>query len=341
MWGLNTKLSARSQPSRMCRCPTARSPRLDGGGRSQAASRLWRPGHEVEVTTEALDDHGVGTATLAGGDETLRLHVGGTLAGERAVGRIAHVSPHERGRVREAWADLVSLRVSSPHRVAPVCPRHGPCSGCTLMCLDYAAQLLWKRQKVAAELAHYPALAGMSIDPCVPSPATTGYRNQAKYVYGRAHETGRPVLGAFAARSHRVVDLAGCRVVEPVLDEVRQVLLEMLVARSIEPFAEKNRTGALRYVVMRANADGRVMVTLVTARHDWHEVQELAAALATACPSVASVVLNVNATSGNALFADDERGLFGQPTIEEQIGEVKVRLSSRSFAQANREVAAL
>jgi 23S rRNA (uracil1939-C5)-methyltransferase len=207
------------------------------------------------------------------------------------------------------------------------------------MHLAYPAQLDWKRARVRGELARHPGLATLSVEACVPSPRVLGYRNQAKYVYGPAHDSGRPVLGAFAPRSHDVVDLGGCQVVEPVLDEVRQALLALLSDHDVEPFDEVLRTGVLRYAVLRATASGQVMATLVTARPEWAAATTVADALCQRCPVVTSVVLNVNASTGNALFGEHERVLVGQPSVEDTIAEVRVRLSSRSFFQTNRLVA--
>jgi len=274
------------------------------------------------------------------GAERLRIHVPGALPGERLRVRLAHLSVHLRGGEREAWAELLSVLAPSADRVAPLCPRHATCGGCTFMRLAYPAQLLCKRDAVVAELGRHAALAGIPVEACVASPLLVGYRNQAKYVYGRAHASGRLVLGAFAPRSHRLVDLAGCPVVEPVLDEVRRVLLETLAARNVEPFAEQRRTGILRYVVARANAAGKVMVTLVAARRGWTEASAIAADLVAGCPAVGSVLLNVNPTGGNRIFGDEEELLFGEPFLADQVGDVTVQLASRSFSQANRAVAA-
>jgi 23S rRNA (uracil1939-C5)-methyltransferase len=129
-------------------------------------------------------------------------------------------------------------------------------------------------------------------------------------------------------------------VVEPLLDEVRGVLLDLLARGNVEPFDEGRRTGTLRYVVMRASVAGRVMVTLVAARRDFARATEIAAALAARCTRVASVVLNVNPTTGNRIFGDaEEVVLWGEPFLEDQVGGVKVRLAVRSFFQANRAVA--
>ena len=173
----------------------------------------------------------------------------------------------------------------------------------------------------------------------MPSPLTLGYRNQAKLVYGREADGGSPVLGAFAPHSHRVVDLAGCRVVEPGLEEVRGALLGLLLEKRIEPFDEQRRTSALRYVVLRATEAGRVLVAMVSARADWPEASAVARALAASCPAVAGVVLNVNPTTGNRILGDEERVLWGEGALDDAVGDVRVRLVARSFFQVNRHVA--
>jgi 23S rRNA (uracil1939-C5)-methyltransferase len=303
-----------------------------------ATAKILRPGDAFEATCASLDEAGAGVVDVPAGKKILRVHVQGALPGERVRARLDYVSTHQRAGVREAWAETSEVLVSSPHRVAPFCPKQGPCGSCPLT-LAYPAQLAWKRERVRERLAEYPELAGLAVEPCVPSPHTIGYRNQAKYVYGCAQHSGQPVLGAYAPRSHAIVNLSGCHVVEPVLDEVRRVLLGILIEKAVEPFDETRRTGVLRYVVMRATSSHKVLVTLVTARADWNDATAVANALAEQCPALAGVVLNLNPTAGNTLFGDDEQVLFGQSTIDDEIGDVRVRLASRSFFQANRDVA--
>jgi 23S rRNA (uracil1939-C5)-methyltransferase len=296
---------------------------------------VLRPGDRIEVEGGGLDERGAAVAD----HEDHRVHVAGLLPRERARVIVEHVSVHRVEGRRPAWAQLETLLAPSPDRVAPVCPAHGPCGGCPLQHLDYQAQLRWKGVRVAEALSHHPALAAVPVAPCVPSARILGYRNQAKYVYGRDRHSGRLVLGAYVPRSHDVVDLAGCRVVEPVLDEVAGLLRELLEARAIAPFDEVRRTGLLRYVVLRANAAGAVLVALVAARSDWSEAPALAAELRARAPRVSGVVLNVNAAPGNVLFGSEERTLAGQPGLEDEIGPARVELAARSFFQLNRETA--
>lgn len=277
---------------------------------------------------------------MPAGAETLRVHVSGALPGERVRVRVAHLSVHTAAAVREAWGELREIMAPSPERVAPICPLAGRCGACTLMSLSCAAQLAHKRDKVAVHFAEHAELKGIAVGPCLPSPRTAGYRNQAKYVYGRDHEAGKLVLGAYGRGSHRIVDLAGCRLVEPVLEEARGALLAILVAGEVAPFDEVRRTGVLRYAVMRATGRGEVLVTLVLSRPGRADAARVAAALGRACPAVVGVVLNVNPSPGNVILGPEEQLLWGRATLEDEIGDVRVRLSSRSFFQVNREVAA-
>lgn len=281
----------------------------------------------------------MGVATLASGDEALRVHVVGILPGEEFRARLDHLSSHSRNFTREAWASLSALLAPSDDRVAPVCSRQGSCGGCALMHLGYQAQLRRKQDRVAVALARHPSLAGVVVADCVPSPRSTGYRNQAKYVFGFPAGSTLPVLGAFAARSHEVIDMDGCQVVEPAVERVRRHLLPILIARKVAPFDEVRRTGVLRHVLARATQAGQVMVTLVVARPDWQGGASVADDILRACPEVVSVVLNLNPTTGNVLLGGSERVLSGSAFIEDGIGDARVRLSSRSFFQTNRAVA--
>jgi len=135
------------------------------------------------------------------------------------------------------------------------------------------------------------------------------------------------------------VDLAGCAVTEPPLEAVAATLREVLNAHAIEPYDERRLAGNLRYVILRANARGQVLITLVTASDAFPAGAAVAASLKTQVHGVIGVIHNVNPTRGNAIYGSTERTLIGVPSIEDEIGGVRLRISSRAFFQANRHVA--
>jgi 23S rRNA (uracil1939-C5)-methyltransferase len=290
-----------------------------------------RDGQALTLTCEDLDDEGAGLAEHGGA----RVHVAGALPGERVSATVTHVSSHRP----EAWARLDLIDEASPERRAPDCPAYGSCGGCVLQHLDVGAQLRWKGERVRRALDAHAPLAAAPVAEGVPSPRALGYRNRSKLVCASAD--GGAVLGAFAPRSHDVVDLLGCRISEAPLEDVAAALRGLLADAGVSPYDERTFAGVLRHVVLRANAAGQVLAVLVVARGGLESVAALARALRAARPEVIGVVENVNRTRGNVIFGDEERALEGAAALEEQVGQVRLRLSPRAFFQANREVAAL
>jgi 23S rRNA (uracil1939-C5)-methyltransferase len=296
------------------------------------------PGQPVTVTCADLDDAGAGVSAPP------RVHVAGALPGERVTARLTSVSGH----TQDGWADLLSIEVASLARRPPACRAFGACGGCVLQHLDYPEQLAWKQRRVARALAARANLPAndVAVAACVASPRPLGYRNKSKLVPARV--AGRLVLGAYAPRSHEVVDLAGCRIAEPPLDDAAADLRELFDRANLRVYDERTATGELRHVVLRANHAGQLLAVWVVAQ-PLPDGEALARAFRAARPEVVGVVEHVNRSSGNAIFADaaeaPERALAGVGTIEDRIEvagrSLRLHLSPSAFFQANREVAGL
>lgn len=325
-----------------------------------------KPGDSIRLTVSDLDDDGAGVGLApgrGGGDGSDRgpgptgagagagrtLVVPGALPGEDITARIDALSHHRN----VAWGSLLELHRPSPERVAPACAaaaaQAGRCGGCVLQILDYPAQLAWKAGALGRHLA--PVLdrsPPVAIRPVVASPRTLGYRNKSKLVAAE----GRPlpggpgqddppglILGAFAPRSHEVLDLAGCAVAEPPLDAVARAVVAAARAHHVSAYDEHRRTGTLRHVVLRSSARGAVQVTFVTSTPDFPAGVALAEDLRARHPAIVGVVHNVNASTGNAIWGDIEELVWGVPTLDDDIDGIRLRLSARAFFQANRAVA--
>jgi 23S rRNA (uracil1939-C5)-methyltransferase len=309
-----------------------RKPRPASRGQSL---RSPKHGEIVEVRFADLDDEGAGIGDLDG----LRLHVAGALPGETATARLVHRSPHRP----EAWAELVALSTRSPDRVDPVCPAYGPCGGCVLQHFQYEAQRTWKRSRVAAALAD-ASLGDVPVAACVAAPRPLGYRNRSKLVCAGGPGDGL-LLGAFKPRTHEVVDLAGCRVAEAPLDDVRGALRSIVSAAGIVPYDERLATGTLRHVVLRVNSQGEVLCVFVTAHAPdgppWAAGVALADRLMAARGDVVGCVENRNPGRTNAIFGATTLPLAGRQHLDETVGGVTLRLSPTAFFQVNRDVATL
>lgn len=224
------------------------------------------------------------------------------------------------------------------------CAHFPQCVGCPLVGDPYPAQLAAKGERLRAALARHPELAGARIDEPAGSPAAFGYRNQAKLVFrGRfVPGIGRQVLlGVYRPGTHSVVPAESCivhhRLLQPLLRDLRAEVERL----AIPIFDERNRTGALRYALVRAStARGEVHLTLVSAVADPPALGELVRRLRRAHRELTATFLCVNPTPGNTILSSDIRLLHGRPALVERFGELALESRPDAFLQANSAVAA-
>lgn len=297
--------------------------------RKRPVELTWRFLVKIDVTATELDDTGCGVGQAGG----RVIHVAELLPGEWAEVAIDHASPHKA----EAWGRIVRrIGPASPERVEPACPAFGRCGGCTWQHLAYGAQLAAKRARVVAAIGDVRC----EVAEVRPSPAELGYRNKGKYVVGAARN-GDVILGAYAPRSHHVVDTLGCRVVAPVIDEVATWLRGAAAGASIVPYDEKTRSGELRYAIVR-EAEGDVMIILVvTSGASRAKLEKIANAMAKH-QAVRGLVTIENDRRDGAIVPSGSaaRVLIGHGHLVEKIAGVAIEVGAAEFLQVNRAQAA-
>lgn len=117
-----------------------------------------------------------------------------------------------------------SLRDPGAHgATAPGCPHAPTCPGCPLIDEPYARGLELKAARLGRALLGYPELAQLPASELTGAEAITNYRLRAKLV---TDAEGR--LGLFVAGTHDVVDIPGCRILEPALAAVAAALRGLL-----------------------------------------------------------------------------------------------------------------
>src|SRR6187401_3037537 len=101
------------------------------------------------------------------------------------------------------------------------CPKQTRCPGCPYGSEPYAQGLASKQARVAQALASYVELAPL-LEPMRAAEPLVAYRLRAKLV------SQRSALGLYARGSHRVVDVAGCRVLAPSVARASEALRRSL-----------------------------------------------------------------------------------------------------------------
>jgi 23S rRNA (uracil1939-C5)-methyltransferase len=101
------------------------------------------------------------------------------------------------------------------------------------------------------------------------------------------------------------------------------------------------RRGLLRYLLIKVSpANGKAMVTFVTAQREYKRITALAKWVARKVPEIVSIQQNVNASAGNVILGRETLRMIGQPDLFDQVGDIRLRISPTSFFQVNHEQAA-
>lgn len=283
-----------------------------------------RAGDRIPLRAAELDLEGRGVAHL----DELEVHAAGLLPGEEAdvvIEQVSRHAPHAFGRVDGA------LRVRSPDRVEPPCPRDR-CGGCAWQPLAYAAQLEHKRRRVERALGGL-VTGGVEVAAVTPAPAQLGYRNKATYVL--ASRGGRIALGAYAPRSHEWVDTSGCRVVHPAIAAALEPIGGALTASGLALHDEKARTGHLRYAVVRASRAGDALVGLVTTSGAPRAALDAMASRLIEADGVRGVVWLPNDATSGAILGREAHLLAGAATLAESIDGIAIEVAIDTFLQVN------
>ena len=275
-------------------------------------------------------------------DDGCKVAIPGAIVGETVQFHIEHRSMHEP----KAWGRCDGLVKTSNARILKTkcrtCwPTAGMCAGCPIMHIDDSTQAQMKRTAVERALAK----AGITyIDevPFVRADSVFHYRNRTDLVASEI--PGRLVLGSYKPRSHDVIETKVCPILRPPLNQALAFIVS--TARKMHIFASKPgvffATGALRYVSLFANAEGKVLVDLVVNSAygkvpNW--IRPFANKLKEFSPIV-GVSYSINDSENNAIRVSPSTVVWGCAAIEERHGDVVSRFSASGFTQLNTEMAA-
>lgn len=226
--------------------------------------------------------------------------------------------------------------------VTPPCPHAAPlggrCGGCPAMHLNPDAQRDLKLAIVRDALAAARIADALPAPVWRPAPQALGYRNRSHFVAARDADA-RPMLGAYAPRSHDVIAQQGCQIVRPAIDAAQQAIRALLDAHHVPIYPAP---GGLRHVTLRADQDGRWLVDLVVTAHKPAWLDALTAAIM-ALPGAAGVAYSVHNQASNAIRVAASTHLAGSQTLPERLATepaLTVELAADGFFQLHAEVAA-
>ena len=277
--------------------------------------------YTVRIDGLNADGHGIGRI------DGFTMFIPGALPGELV--RVLAV----KLKKTYGFGKLLEIVEPADVRIEPSCEVFGKCGGCSLQHMSYTAQLEYKTTKVAEVLkriggADCPVLDTIGMD------EPFRYRNKAQFPVGVASDGGIDI-GFFAPRSHRIVPIIDCALQSPINQKILTIVENFMLKNKIAAYNEERHTGLIRHVVARVGfVTGEIMVCVVINGENLPRSAELVQELRQ-IENITSIVLNINTNRTNVIMGNRVETLYGQEYITDYIGDIKFRISPKSFFQVN------
>lgn len=289
----------------------------------EEADRL-QAGDRIVVTVKRLGINGEGVGYY----RRKAVFIEGAIPGEVIKAEVTGVSD------KFISAVIKEIEKRSPYRVDAPCPVFGICGGCQIQHLSYEGQLAGKEDMVREAFSRYAGLQDMRIKPILGMEHPWNYRNKTQLQLGMAQEG--VIAGLYAADSHKLIDITGCPIQHPKINEAVDRTRNVLQQLQIPVYREKSNQGLVRTIVVRWGFQSeQLQVTLVTASDKLPRQAELIKGLRLALPDLTSIAMNVNPKNTSLVFGNKTVILWGEDSIRESLGDLEFTLSPRAFFQLN------
>ncbi len=286
-----------------------------------SASTTPARGDQLELTIESLAYGGNGVARLDG----YVVFVAGAMPGDRVRALV--------GKRKRAYAQASALEIlePGPDRVAPEADH----PGAPWQVLAYDRQLQVKQDQVDDALRRIGRLSGYTLEPIVPAIQEWRYRNKLEYSFG-AGPSGELVCGFHApGRWEEIVETTDCLLASAAGNDARERVVAWCREQGLTAYDRRSGEGLLRNLVVReGRRTGQIQVRLVSGDQDLDR-----AGLAAAVADLDGLLWTRTDALGETTAGGETELLSGSDRLEEEIGGLRLSISSEAFLQTNTEMA--
>ena len=161
------------------------------------------------------------------------------------------------------------------------------------------------------------------------------YRNKIQVPFNK-DKNCKVKFGFYKENSHIIMPIKECAIEDkraaPILWDIKLLLEDM----NIPVYNEDNGKGILRYVLIRTSYHYKeLMLVLVTTQMNFPGQRNFINELVNRHPEITTIVENVNSRHTNVILGNQEKVLYGQGHIKDDILGLTFEISASSFFQVN------
>ena len=247
-----------------------------------------------------------------------------------------------------AEARVLEIETPSPHRVQPFCSHFGECGGCKWQDLNYTTQLAYKHQTAVEAIRRIGKTEPLEVRTILACEQQQYYRNKLEYTFSNKRWRTRAEMHQPASDKpdqalgfhvsflfDKIVDVDTCYMQPDPSNAIRRAVRDFCLSAGYSFFDLRKQEGLMRNLIIRTSSSGQVMV-IVSFHEDQPEpISLLMEMLRTTFPSITSLYYVVN-TKGNDTIHDLPLVLYaGSAAITEQMEDLRLLVSPKSFFQTN------
>lgn len=274
----------------------------------------------VEVTATSYSHEGMGVCRYEG----VPIFVNKMLVGETGKVMIKQIKPNFMVGV------LITLLDKSSSRIKSDCEHYNMCGGCSLRHMDATEQNRFKSELIKNNLRKYGRIDVSNVN--VVSSEVSNYRNKASFVVGSSK--GKIFLGFYKKNTHDVIEIEKC-LINSDMDEIKAFTENILNEIKETPFNEIANTGNVKHVVFRKTNIGDIQITIVTKEGTLRNEERFIDKMTARFKNIKSIVINHKFNNTNTILGKNQRVVFGDSFICDEIDGLRFKIGSQSFYQVN------
>lgn len=257
-------------------------------------------------------------------------------------------------KVKKGYAlgRFLKFKRFSNDRIENSCIYNEACGGCSLIEMDYRAQLNLKEKHVLNALMRIGGLREPEVNPIVPMKENRHYRNKATMPIstggnrmekgGRLINLDEPTIGFYERGSHKVVNCLSCEIQEPAVWAAVEATRRFMREDNISAYDSRYGLGLMKYMTVRlSKSTGELMVTYIINGKAIPNAAKLISLLDEGVYKkgyfLESVNININKGKSRDVYGSKTRCIAGKPVILDKLGHLSLEVSPKSFYQVNPE----
>lgn len=203
------------------------------------------------------------------------------------------------------------------------------CGSCQYIHMGYTKQLGQKYQKYKELYKEFK----VKVHDIVGMDYPYEYRNKVIVAFDHQYN-----YGLYEENSHKIVPMKQCLLHDEETHKVLNKIQSLLKKYRISIYDSHRNKGLLRHVLIRRGVmTNQTLVCLVVNDTMFKGSKNFCNELIKDCPSVKTIVLNINKRKTSIVLSKEEKVLYGKGFIVDELCGLTFKISAQSFYQINHE----